>query len=180
MLLSCVSMLTSIDRYIVLLLILFYFLSFLSARARSNIVAVYNYCFLSDSQISLINNDTRILASDSPLVAAVKETLETRIKPALSEDGGSCVFHGIEPVAGNQGGPASDTQFALKLELRGACSGCASSKSTLQLGVLRVLQHYVPEIHRIIEVDPRGQPVSRASDAVTESTAPSQAAESPS
>lgn len=72
-------------------------------------------------------------AEDSELVAQIKELIDTRVRPAVAMDGGDIVFHSFE-------------EGVVKLELRGACSGCPSSTATLRQGVENMLKHYVPEV----------------------------------
>ena len=86
-------------------------------------------------------NDTRISEDDSEVVAMIKELLETRIKPAVAEDGGSILYRGFDEESG-----------VVKLELQGACSTCSSSSITLKNGVENMLSHYVPEVKKVVEV----------------------------
>jgi Fe-S cluster biogenesis protein NfuA len=75
---------------------------------------------------------------DSPLVVQIKELLETRVRPAVAQDGGDIVFQGFE-------------KGIVYLHMRGACSGCPSSTATLRHGIQNLLQHYIPEV---LEVRP--------------------------
>ena len=72
-------------------------------------------------------------AQDSAIVAQIKELLETRIRPALAQDGGDVVFRGFE-------------NGVVLLHLRGACSGCPSAGATLKHGIENLLRHYIPEV----------------------------------
>lgn len=72
-------------------------------------------------------------AEDSEIVKQIKELLDTRVRPAVAEDGGDIVFRGFE------GG-------VVMLELHGACAGCPSSTATLKQGIENMLQHYIPEV----------------------------------
>lgn len=78
--------------------------------------------------------DTRILDSDSETVAMIKELLETRVRPAIMEDGGDIEYRGF----GEDG--------VVRLKLKGSCRGCDSSAVTLKTGIERMLMHYVPEV----------------------------------
>lgn len=69
------------------------------------------------------------------IVAEIKELLETRIRPAVAQDGGDIVFRRFEAETG-----------VVSLVMRGACSGCPSSALTLKQGVENLLRHYVPEV----------------------------------
>lgn len=72
---------------------------------------------------------------DSEIVAMIKELLETRIRPAVQDDGGDIEYRGFDPEAG-----------IVKLKMQGACSGCPSSSVTLKSGIENMLMHYVPEV----------------------------------
>jgi len=74
----------------------------------------------------------------SQIVAEIKELLDTRIRPAVAQDGGDIVFSRFEPKTG-----------VVWLHMRGACSGCPSSSATLKSGVENMLKHYVPEVTRV-------------------------------
>lgn len=87
------------------------------------------------------NQDTKINDDDDEVVAMIKELLETRVKPAVAEDGGSIVYRGFDDVAG-----------VVKLEMQGACSTCSSSSITLKNGVENMLRHYIPEVKTVEEV----------------------------
>ncbi|KAL6494288.1 NifU-like protein 4, mitochondrial [Orobanche gracilis] len=79
--------------------------------------------------------DTAIHEDDSETVAMIKELLETRIRPAVQDDGGDIEYVGFD----------SDTGV-VKLRMQGACSGCPSSSVTLKSGIENMLMHYVPEV----------------------------------
>jgi Fe-S cluster biogenesis protein NfuA len=70
---------------------------------------------------------------DAETVVTIKELLETRVRPAVANDGGDIVFHGFR-------------EGIVYLHMRGACSGCPSSTATLQGGIERLLQHFCPEV----------------------------------
>jgi len=72
------------------------------------------------------------------VVAEIKDLLDTRIRPAVAQDGGDILFDRFDPETG-----------AVWLHLRGACSGCPSSSATLKAGVENMLKHYVPEVTRV-------------------------------
>ncbi|KAL0401526.1 UNVERIFIED_CONTAM: NifU-like protein 4, mitochondrial [Sesamum latifolium] len=79
--------------------------------------------------------DTAIHEDDSETVAMIKELLETRIRPAVQDDGGDIEYVGFDPETG-----------IVKLRMQGACSGCPSSSVTLKSGIENMLMHYVPEV----------------------------------
>jgi Fe-S cluster biogenesis protein NfuA len=70
---------------------------------------------------------------DAEIVREIKEVLDTRIRPAVAQDGGDITFQGYE--AG-----------VVFLNMQGSCSGCPSSTVTLKRGVENTLKHYVPEV----------------------------------
>ena len=72
------------------------------------------------------------------VVAEIKELIDTRIRPAVAQDGGDILFSRFEPDTG-----------VVYLNMRGACSGCPSSAATLKSGVENLLRHYVPEVTRV-------------------------------
>jgi Fe-S cluster biogenesis protein NfuA len=70
---------------------------------------------------------------NDPLIKQIVELIETRVRPAVAQDGGDIIFKGF-----NQG--------IVTLELHGSCSGCPSSSATLKDGIENMLKHYVPEV----------------------------------
>lgn len=76
--------------------------------------------------------DTRILDTDSEVVAMVKELLDTRVRPAIQEDGGDIEYKGFNEDSG-----------IVTVSLKGSCRGCDSSTVTLKSGIERMLMHYV-------------------------------------
>ncbi|KAJ1802181.1 hypothetical protein LPJ56_006239 [Coemansia sp. RSA 2599] len=78
---------------------------------------------------------------DSEIVAEIKELLETRVRPAIQEDGGDLDF-----VSFNEG------SGIVKIRLRGACRGCSSSTVTLKHGVEGMLSYYIPEVSGVEDV----------------------------
>lgn len=81
------------------------------------------------------SKDTAIREDDSETVAMIKELLETRIRPAVQDDGGDIEYVGFDTDTG-----------IVKLRMQGACSGCPSSSVTLKSGIENMLMHYVPEV----------------------------------
>jgi Fe-S cluster biogenesis protein NfuA len=70
---------------------------------------------------------------EDPTIRQIKELIETRVRPAVAQDGGDIVFHGFD-------------RGVVYLHLRGACSGCPSSIVTLKNGIENLLKYYVPEV----------------------------------
>ena len=77
-------------------------------------------------------------ADTAQVVSEIKDLLDTRIRPAVAQDGGDILFDRFEPETG-----------VVWLHMRGACSGCPSSSATLKSGVENLLKHYVPEVTRV-------------------------------
>lgn len=90
-----------------------------------------------DSQTAAAK-DTAIHEDDSETVAMIKELLDTRIRPAVQDDGGDIEYRGFDPETG-----------IVKLRMQGACSGCPSSSVTLKSGIENMLMHYVPEVKSV-------------------------------
>ncbi len=80
-------------------------------------------------------------AEDTEIVAEIKQLLDSRIRPAVAQDGGDILFDGFDEETG-----------VLTLRMRGACAGCPSSSATLKAGVEQMMKHYVPEVTRVEQV----------------------------
>ncbi|GAX84804.1 hypothetical protein CEUSTIGMA_g12225.t1 [Chlamydomonas eustigma] len=92
---------------------------------------------------ALAKSDTAIHPEDDEVVAMIKELLETRIRPAVQEDGGDIVYKGFDADTG-----------VVTVKMMGACSGCPSSAVTLKSGIENMLKHYIPEVKDVIEAGP--------------------------
>ena len=77
--------------------------------------------------------------ADSETVATIKELIETRVRPAVAQDGGDITFQGFR-------------DGIVFLNMRGSCAGCPSSTATLKHGIQNLLRHFVPEVREIQEV----------------------------
>jgi Fe-S cluster biogenesis protein NfuA len=77
-------------------------------------------------------------AEDAETVATIKELIETRVRPAVAQDGGDITFQGFR-------------EGVVYLNMRGSCAGCPSSTATLQHGIQNLLRHFVPDV---VEVRP--------------------------
>ena len=75
---------------------------------------------------------------DGEIVAQIKELLDTRVRPAVAQDGGDITFHGFD-------------RAVVYLHMQGACAGCPSSTLTVKMGMEHLLRHYIPEV---LEVRP--------------------------
>ena len=69
------------------------------------------------------------------IVSEIIELIDTRVRPAVAQDGGDIVFHRFDPESG-----------VVHLSMRGACAGCPSSTMTLKAGIENMLKAYVPEV----------------------------------
>ncbi len=74
--------------------------------------------------------------ADEEIVSTIKELLETRVRPAVAQDGGDITFHGFR-------------DGIVYLQMRGACSGCPSSTATLRHGIENLLRHFCPEVQEV-------------------------------
>jgi Fe-S cluster biogenesis protein NfuA len=74
--------------------------------------------------------------ADADIIDQIKELLDTRVRPAVAQDGGDIVYRGYR-------------DGKLYLGMQGACSGCPSSTVTLKRGVESLIKHYVPEVETI-------------------------------
>eukprot|EP00238_Polyblepharides_amylifera_P010087 CAMPEP_0196590264 /NCGR_PEP_ID=MMETSP1081-20130531/66144_1 /TAXON_ID=36882 /ORGANISM="Pyramimonas amylifera, Strain CCMP720" /LENGTH=215 /DNA_ID=CAMNT_0041913327 /DNA_START=204 /DNA_END=851 /DNA_ORIENTATION=- len=80
--------------------------------------------------------------SDSEVVQMIKELLDTRIRPAVQDDGGDIKFHMFDEDVG-----------IVYLEMQGACSACPSSTVTLKSGIENMLMHYIPEVKGVVQAE---------------------------
>ncbi len=77
-------------------------------------------------------------AADADTVATIKDLIETRVRPAVANDGGDITFRGFK-------------DGIVYLDMKGSCSGCPSSTATLKHGIQNLLKHFVPTV---VEVRP--------------------------
>lgn len=73
---------------------------------------------------------------DAEIVSQIKELLDTRVRPAVAQDGGDITFHGFE-------------RGVVYLHMQGACAGCPSSTVTLKMGIENLLRHFIPEVTEV-------------------------------
>ncbi|MBB3349056.1 Fe-S cluster biogenesis protein NfuA [Sphingomonas sp. BK069] len=74
--------------------------------------------------------------ADADIVAQIRELIDTRVRPAVANDGGDIVYRGFD-------------KGKVFLRMQGACSGCPSSTATLKNGIEQLLRHYVPEVTEV-------------------------------
>mmetsp|Transcript_16972 Transcript_16972/g.23737 ORF Transcript_16972/g.23737 Transcript_16972/m.23737 type:complete len:253 (+) Transcript_16972:292-1050(+) len=107
------------------------------------------------SGVSVISNEedikdtagTEIYDDDDEVVAMIKELLESRIRPAVQEDGGDIAYRGFE-------------DGIVKVQLQGSCVGCPSSSVTLKMGIENMMKHYIPEVTAVEAIEPEGYETS--------------------
>ena len=73
---------------------------------------------------------------DAVVVGQIKELLDSRVRPAVAQDGGDITFHGFD-------------RGIVYLHMQGACAGCPSSTLTLKMGIENLLRHYIPEVQEV-------------------------------
>lgn len=77
---------------------------------------------------------------DDALVKQIKELIDTRVRPAVAQDGGDIIFQGFQ-------------KGVVYLHMRGACAGCPSSTITLKNGIENLLRYYVPEVAEVRQIE---------------------------
>lgn len=73
---------------------------------------------------------------DAEIVNQIKDLLDTRVRPAVAQDGGDITFHGFD-------------RGIVYLHMQGACAGCPSASLTLKMGIENLLRHYIPEVTEV-------------------------------
>jgi len=105
-------------------------------QLKPAILAVIMEHFTAGRPVMLANAaDITAMAEEDEdeIVAQIKELLETRVRPAVAQDGGDIIFHDFE-------------DGVVYLHMQGSCSGCPSSTATLKAGIENMLRHYLPEV----------------------------------
>ena len=102
--------------------------------------------FVSGAPLFVAGTASGIYVSDAPaveedpadaeIIEQIKELIETRVRPAVAQDGGDIIYRGYK-------------DGHLYLGLHGACSGCPSSTITLKRGIESLIRHYVPEVESV-------------------------------
>lgn len=91
-----------------------------------------------EAEADVAEETIEVAPEDRELVGQIRELIDTRVRPAVAQDGGDIIFKGFE-------------RGIVYLHMRGACSGCPSSTITLKNGIENLLRYYVPEV---VEVRP--------------------------
>jgi len=84
---------------------------------------------------------THLSLDEQEIVKQIVEIIETKVRPAVAQDGGDILFHSYDHSSG-----------IVYVEMQGACSGCPSSTITLKDGIENMLQYYVPEVIRVEQI----------------------------
>jgi Fe-S cluster biogenesis protein NfuA len=91
---------------------------------------------LNDASAGQSEADEFFDAADADTVATIKELIETRVRPAVANDGGDITFRGFK-------------EGVVYLNMKGACAGCPSSTATLRHGIQNLLRHFVPDVTEV-------------------------------
>lgn len=81
-------------------------------------------------------DDAQFDPADAEVVGQIRELIDTRVRPAVAQDGGDIVFRGFQ-------------RGIVFLHMQGSCAGCPSSTATLKHGIENMLRHYVPEVTEV-------------------------------
>lgn len=99
--------------------------------------------FVANLPVMSEQEDLEVASTENeqdPLVIQIRELLDTRIRPAVAQDGGDITFHAFK-------------DGVVYLKMQGACSGCPSSQATLKTGIENMLRYYVPEVTEVRAVN---------------------------
>lgn len=77
--------------------------------------------------------------ADADIIEQIKDLIETRVRPAVANDGGDIIYRGFD-------------RGKVYLQMQGACAGCPSSTMTLKNGIEQMLKYYVPEVTEVLSV----------------------------
>jgi len=107
---------------------------------KADIQATIMDFFVSGKEVMFEKNDSDEDGEDDEITKQIKELIEIKVRPAVAMDGGDIVFHEFK-------------DGIVRLELKGACSGCPSSTITLKNGIENMLKHYVPEVESVEQIE---------------------------
>jgi Fe-S cluster biogenesis protein NfuA len=108
-------------------------------QLKPSVLGIIMEHFTSGQPVMLASSAAALEASDeedSEVVQQIKELLDTRVRPAVAQDGGDIIFHRYD-------------DGVVYLHMQGSCSGCPSSTATLKAGIENMLRHYVPEVQEV-------------------------------
>jgi Fe-S cluster biogenesis protein NfuA len=98
--------------------------------------AIMEHFTSGEPVVSGVEDEVLADPADGELVATIRELLDTRVRPAVAQDGGDITFHGFQ-------------NGIVYLRMKGACAGCPSSVATLKHGIENMLRHFVPEVSEV-------------------------------
>ena len=98
---------------------------------------------LPDKSVQIPHDTLSHKEGDSEVMQCIKELLRERVRPMVQSDGGDLQLRGFDDASGT-----------LEVSLLGACKSCPSSDNTLQDGIARLVQHFVPEVRRVVQTVP--------------------------
>ena len=105
---------------------------------KPSILGVIMEHFTANRPVLLVDvaDDNAASEDDDEIVVQIKELLDTRVRPAVAQDGGDITFHGFD-------------HGVVYLTMKGSCAGCPSSTATLKAGIENMLRHYIPEVTEV-------------------------------
>jgi len=107
---------------------------------KPQILAAIMEHFASGDPVVAEGDQAAAIGEESAIVTQIRELLDTRVRPAVAQDGGDIIFRGFE-------------EGIVYLHLQGSCSGCPSSTATLKHGIENMLRYYVPEVQGVQAVE---------------------------
>ena len=109
------------------------------AALKTPVLAEIMQHFTSGAPVMSESAATEDYGDEGEIVRQIREILDTRVRPAVAQDGGDITFVRFE-------------DGIVHLKMQGACAGCPSSTATLKMGVENLLKHYVPEVIAVVPV----------------------------
>ncbi len=91
---------------------------------------------IRNGESEAVADEGEFAEADQQIVTTIKELLDTRVRPAVAQDGGDITFHGFK-------------EGVVYLQMKGACAGCPSSTATLKHGIENLLRHFIPEVSEV-------------------------------
>jgi Fe-S cluster biogenesis protein NfuA len=91
---------------------------------------------LEEEAVEVASGEATFDPAHSGIVDTIKELLDTRVRPAVAQDGGDITFHGFR-------------DGIVYLNMKGSCAGCPSSTATLKHGIENLLRHFIPEVSEV-------------------------------
>lgn len=109
---------------------------------KPSIIGVIMEHFVAALPVIIETSDAVVPSAEDedPIVQQIKELIDTRVRPAVAQDGGDILFHSFE-------------NGIVYLKMQGACSGCPSSTATLKSGIENMLRYYIPEVEEVRAIE---------------------------